>query len=76
MSESKVLSAKKHQQLLCRLHSPDELLRVQSALRLAGPGVSSDVIRPELEAALADPEPHVRRLAAWVLTQLPRQAAA
>ncbi len=76
MRESRNLSAEQHRHLLCRLHSPDELVRVQAALRLSGSGVDALAIRPALDAALADPEPHVRRMAAWVIAQLPRQAAA
>jgi HEAT repeat protein len=76
MSEPKKLSAEQHNTLLQRLHSTDELVRIQAAVRLTGSGVDAVAIRPQLEAALTDNAAHVRRLAAWVLTRLPRQAAA
>ena len=73
----KTLSAEKVDRLLRRLHAPDKVVRVHAALRLTGPGVDVGAVRPVLEAALADADPHVRRLAAWVLSRLgqTRQAA-
>jgi hypothetical protein len=76
MSEPKKLSEEQHHDLLGRLHSSDELVRVQAAVRLTGSGVEPALVRSGLEAALADPHAHVRRLAAWVLARLPRRAAA
>jgi HEAT repeat protein len=76
MSEPKHLSQEQQHCLLERLHSTDELVRVQAAMRLSGAGVDPAVVRPALEAALADPDAHVRRLAAWVLARLPQRAAA
>jgi HEAT repeat protein len=76
MSESKKLSQQQHDSLLQRLRSTDELVRIQAALRLTGSGVDAAVIRPQLEAALADADGHVRRLADWVLARLPERAAA
>jgi uncharacterized membrane protein len=69
MSEQR-LSADKVERLLNRLHSPEEAKRVHAALRLAGPGVDAEQIRPALEAARADADPHVRRLADWILERL------
>ena len=66
----KRLPAEKIERLLSRLHSPDEAVRVHAALRLTGRGIDAEQVRPTLETALADPDPHVRRLAAWVLTQI------
>jgi hypothetical protein len=66
------LSANKHERLLRRLRAPDEAVRVHAALRLTGPGVNAGLVRPGLEQALADPDPHVRRLAGWVLARLAR----
>jgi HEAT repeat protein len=76
MHEPKKLSEEKHQELLARLRSTDELVRVQAAVRLTGSGVDPAVVRPGLEAALADSDAHVRRAAAWVLARLPKRAAA
>ena len=76
MSEPRNLSLEQHQSLLFRLRCADELVRVQAAMRLSGSGVDPAVVRPELEAALADADAHVRRLAAWVLARLPVRAAA
>jgi HEAT repeat protein len=76
MSAPKKLSPEQHDSLLQRLHSTDELVRIQAAVRLTGSGVDAAVIRPRLEASLADPDARVRRVAAWVLARLPRQAAA
>jgi hypothetical protein len=69
MSEKK-LSPRKHRRLLRRLHAPDEAVRVHAALRLAGPGVDPELVRPSLELALTDADPHVRRLAGYVLARL------
>lgn len=66
----KTLSAEKLDRLLSRLHAPDEAVRVHAALRLTGTGVEAERVRPTLEAALGDADPHVRRLAAWVLSRL------
>ena len=76
MHESKKLSEQKHHELLARLHSTDELVRVQAAVRLTGSGVDPALVRPGLEAALTDSDADVRRAAAWVLARLPRRAAA
>src|SRR5262245_41001620 len=57
MSE-KTLSAQKVGKLLNRLHAPDEAIRVHAALRLTGAGVDESQVRPILEAALGDPDPH------------------
>ena len=65
-----MLSAERLDRLLRRLHSPDEAVRVYAALRLTGAGVDAEAVRPALEAALGDVDPHVRRLAAWVLSRL------
>jgi HEAT repeat protein len=71
------LSSRKHEKLLRRLRAPDEALRVHAALRLVGPDVDADRVRAALEQALADPDPHVRRLAGWVLGRLaPEQQVA
>ena len=76
MSAPKKLSPEQHDSLLQRLHSTDELVRIQAAVRLTGSGVDPAVVRPGLEAALADSDAHVRRAAAWVLARLPKRAAA
>ena len=69
MSE-KLLSPRKHEKLLRRLHSPDEAIRVHAALQMIGPGVDAGLVRAGLAQALSDSDPHVRRLAAWVLARL------
>jgi hypothetical protein len=76
MHEPRKLSEEKHHDLLSRLHSANELVRVQAAMRLTGSGVDPAMVRPHLEAVLAGPDAHVRRLAAWVLARLPQRAAA
>src|SRR5262245_23968089 len=50
-----------------RLRHPDEARRVHAAMRLTAPGVDASALTPALRELLADPDPHVRRLADWVL---------
>jgi hypothetical protein len=76
MNEPKRLSEQKHRELLARLCSLDELVRIQAAVRLTGSGVETALVRPGLEAALASSDADERRLAAWVLARLPGRAAA
>jgi HEAT repeat protein len=76
MSEPRYLSLEQHRNLLSRLRHADELVRVQAAMRLSGLGVDQAVVRPELEAALSNADPHIRKLAAWVLARLSQRAAA
>ena len=52
MHEPKKLSEEKHQELLARLRSTDELVRVQAAVRLTGSGVDP-AVRPTLAAAMS-----------------------
>ena len=76
MSEKQSLAGK-YKELLSGLRSTDAAVRVYAAVCLTGPGVDARLVRPELEQALADPNPHVRRLAAWVLGRLsPRKRSA
>ncbi|MFO0879614.1 MAG: hypothetical protein U0840_19895 [Gemmataceae bacterium] len=60
-----------------RLRDTHETRRVQAALRLTAPGLDLTEVLPELQAALADEDPHVRKLVAWVLERhsAHRQAA-
>lgn len=69
MSED-LIPAEKVERWLQRLHSPDEAKRIHAAMRLAGTGVDPQQIRTALEAARIDPDPHISRLAAWVLDRL------
>ena len=62
--------------LMERLRSHDEAVRIHAALRLAGPGIDPVLARPELSAALRDPDEAVRKLAAWLLARLAAPAAA
>jgi HEAT repeat protein len=76
MCEPRKLTQEQQHSLLRLLHSSDELVRAQAAMRLTGSDVDGSAVRPEVAAALADANADVRRAAAWVLARLPRRAAA
>ena len=75
MSERK-LTPEEHRSLIFCLRCGNELVRAQAAMRLTGAGVDEPAVRADLEGALADANPHVRRVAAWVLARLSRRKAA
>jgi HEAT repeat protein len=55
---------------LARLRAADPAVRVHAALRLAALGSEAEPARPALAEALAEDDPHLRKLAGWVLAQL------
>jgi hypothetical protein len=55
---------------LARLRAADPAMRVHAALCLAALGREAEPARAALAEALGQEDPHLRKLAGWVLAQL------
>lgn len=74
MSEQERLPDERWERLVARLRSADDAKRAHAAYRLGSSLPDAGRTREAMRVALTDAEPHVRKLAAWVLTQLDRAA--